>query len=115
MDELDLDTLSVANDLSGLVRSTRDNIYSAYKKGYKMGRKDINELTAENEYRHGIKDAEWAIKKILMNVEDGGLRGKEILEIFGNNCYSVFKDKPMSEIIKKIRDFEEAKEHESEV
>ena len=115
MDELDLDTLSVANDLSELVRLSRDAIYEAYKKGYMVAANDISKKAAENEYRHGIKDAEWAIKKMLMNVEDGGLSGKEIIGIFGNNCYSVFKDKPMSELIKKIRDFEETKEHESEV
>ncbi len=108
--------MNTTGALDGIKRQMLDCINSAYDKGVKDAKKGLMEFTAENEYRHGLNDAEKAIHRVCDPVPDGGLTRDEIKNIFNMaepfDVFDVFIRIPMIEIIDRIKKYDE--EHQED-
>ena len=73
----------------------------AYEEGYKLG-------YYSDGYQRGLKDAWDAARKIVLSREDGGLFDyEERKAVFGCGNYMVLKEFFVSEVIEKIRQYEQ--------
>jgi len=81
-------------------------IDEAYNKGYAdaLAARSPEEDVA---YQRGLDDAWEAAKKIALAVEDGGLLNETAYVIFGMRFYQVFRDMSVTEVIEKIRKYEQ--------
>ena len=99
--------MSKARDLDEFIAQASTCIGAAYDKGYRAARLDASE------YERGLKDAEKAIKRVLNAPSQGGLYANEMQEIFGaKGIVTVLLTHSVSEIIKKIREYDERKQQE---
>lgn len=99
--------MNKARDLDEFIAQASTCIGAAYDKGYRAARLDASE------YERGLKDAEKAIKRVINEPSKGGLYANEIQEIFGTKgIVTVLLTHSVSEIIKKIREYDERKQQE---
>jgi hypothetical protein len=97
--------MSGTHNLDGLKTQALTCIEAAYDKGYRAARLDASE------YERGLDDAEKAIKRVLNAPSQGGLYANEMQEIFGTKgIVTVLLTHSMSEIIEKIREYDDKKE-----
>lgn len=89
----------------------------AYDKGYHDGYfvgdeswKDIVHEKEEEFYQKGLSDAWEAARKILFNPDDGGMSAIDVNEVFGESSWTVMKDFSASEVVAKIKEFEDSKQ-----
>lgn len=92
----------------------------AYAQGYSKGftnakvqcniqaEKDLREV-GERHYQKGLSDAWEAARKILFNPDDGGMSAVDVNEVFGENSWTVMKDFSASEVVAKIKEYEDSK------
>lgn len=111
--------MNKTRDLDGLKMQALTCIEATYDKGYKDGIKDgnINNGTFAKKireaYNNGLDNAEKAIKRVLNEPSKGGLYANEMQEIFGiKGTFAIFLTYSMSEIIERIREYDELKQHE---
>lgn len=65
----------------------------------------------EESYQRGLEDAWKCARRLLFNVEDGGMSTSELCEIFHRNgFYSILKDYSVQEAMKRIEDYEKQKD-----
>lgn len=103
-------------NLDGLKAQTLNCIEAAYDKGYKAAKQDIVAVGNKSEYARGLSDAERAIKRLCLNQGMGGLSYREIDIIFGEGTPAkVLSRYTMSEIIEKIRKYDEHKQKDEDV
>lgn len=72
----------------------------------------------EEAYQHGLDDAWYAAKKIALPYEDGGYSYDELNECLGETRGTVnmtLKNTPVTEVIKKIREYEAQKKQDTEI
>lgn len=99
---------TVEEQISGILRNAEENTKAAYLRGYKNGLNDGNDA-----YNDGLNDAEKAIKRIVNEPSRGGLYANEMQEIFGTKgTFVIFLKYSISEIIEKIREYDERKQQE---
>ena len=110
---------TVEEQISEFLRNAEENIKAAYLKGYKNGLNEgnINDGTfaakVKEAYDNGLNDAEKAIKRVLNEPSKGGLYANEMQEIFGTKgIVTVFLNHSISEIVEKIREYDERKQQE---
>lgn len=60
-------------------------------------------------YQRGMEDAWDAARKILFNPDDGGMSAVDVNEVFGENSWTVMKDFSASEVVAKIKEYEDSK------
>lgn len=89
----------------------------AYDKGYHDGYfvgdeswKDIVHEKEEEFYQKGLSDAWEAARKILFNPDDGGMSAIDVNEVFGESSWTVMKDFSASEVVAKIKEYEDSKQ-----
>lgn len=111
--------MSKTRNLEDLEAQALTCIAAAYNKGYKSGLNDgnINDGTfaakVKEAYDNGLNDAEKAVKRVLNEPSKGGLYANEMQEIFGTKgTFTIFLTYSMSEIIEKIREYDERKQQE---
>ena len=111
--------MSGTRNLEGLKMQALTCIEAAYDKGYKSGLKDgnINDGTfaakIKEAYNNGLSDAEKAVRRLIDSKDDGGLSAGEMMTIFGMaQDYVILTNFSMSEIVKKIREYDKQKEVE---
>jgi hypothetical protein len=108
--------MSGTRNLEGLKTLASKCIEKAYDKGYKSGLKDgnINDGTfaakVKEAYNNGLNDVEKAVRRLVVSIADGGLTPGEKQMIFGlSQDYVILTNFSMSEIVKKIREYDERK------
>ncbi len=87
------------------------------KEAYEQGRKDVETQfcsydackNRQEEYLRGLADAWEAARKILFNPDDGGMSAVDVNEVFGENSWTVMKDFSASEVVAKIKEYEDSK------
>lgn len=63
------------------------------------------------EYQRGLEDAWECSRRLLFNVEDGGMSTSELCEIFHRyGSYSILKDYSVQEVMKRIEEYEKQKD-----
>lgn len=63
------------------------------------------------EYQRGLEDAWECARRLLFNVEDGGMSTSELCEIFHRyGSYSILKDYSVQEVMKRIEEYEKQKD-----
>jgi len=109
------------NGLNMLTPYTEPNLErvkkEAYDKGYHDGYfvgdeswKDIVHEKEEEFYQKGLSDAWEAARKILFNPDDGGMSAIDVNEVFGESSWTVMKDFSVSEVVAKIKEYEDSKQ-----
>lgn len=82
-----------------------------YETGYSRGLKERKE--EDQDYKDGLEDGRmeaWeAAKKIILGTDDGGLTDAEIKKIFDKTFVGVLVENTATEVITKIREYEEGK------
>jgi len=81
----------------------------AYEEGYAEGSKEDYDEAYLNGYNQGLEDAWDAARKILFNPDDGGMSAVDVNEVFGENSWTVMKDFSASEVVAKIKEYEDSK------
>ena len=106
--------MNTTGALDGIKRQMLDCINSAYDKGVKDAKKGLMELTAENEYKHGLNDAEKARQRIYNTTDNGGLGCKELCKIFGDDIdyRDIFENYSVSEVVERLKKYDE--EHQED-
>ena len=91
----------------------------AYHRGLEEGKKATYGLVADAssaEYQRGLNDAWEAARNISMLESDGGYSWKEMKSIFGtDNASEIYKRHTASEVISKIKAYEEKQKAENEI
>lgn len=73
--------------------------------------RDYVPADVEEAYQRGLEDAWECSRRLLFNVEDGGMSTTELCEIFHRNgFYSILKDYSVQEVMKRIEDYEKQKD-----
>ena len=99
---------------------TPADVEEAYNRGYDEGKcqawsDEIKKYEIEPEkereaYQRGLNDAWECARRLLFNVEDGGMSTSELCEIFHRNgFYRILKDYSAQEAIEKIDGYEKQK------
>ena len=90
---------------------------NAFNDGYKkcledmeLVRKEERDRGYEDGYQEGIFEAWEAAKKILFNPDDGGMSAIDVNEVFGESSWTVMKDFSASEVVAKIKEYEDSKQ-----
>jgi hypothetical protein len=91
-----------------VMNSIENRVRQAYNRGYEDGRDECS--YGKLKYKQGLNDAWECAKKIMLDVEDGGMSADDIIHIFDDSPYSTFKKVSASEAIEKINKFEETKD-----
>ena len=105
-------------EVMGSIENRIRHIYNCgYQQGYEDGKNSYGteirtKQDVDEAYQHGLEDAWECARKLVLNSEDGGLRVKDIREIFNFNnffegSYDVIKDYSAQEAMQKIKDYEE--------
>ncbi len=103
--------MSGTRNFSGLIEQVSTCIEAAYNKGYKAAKQDIVAIGNKSEYARGLSDAERAMRRLCLNTDMGGLSCRELDIIFGKGTTAqIINSYSMSEIIEKIREYDEHKE-----
>ena len=72
---------------------------------------DYAPVDVEKAYQRGLNDAWECARRLLFNVEDGGMSTSELCEIFHRNgFYNILKDYSAQEVMKRIEDHEKQKD-----
>ena len=67
-------------------------------------------------YQRGLDDAWEAIKKVVLNPDEGGMSVPNLFEIFGNrSMQNVFRNYSASEVIAKLKAYEEKQKADEEI
>ena len=110
---------TVEEQISGFIYNAKESLKAAYCKGYNNGLNDgnINDGTfatkVKESYDNGLNDAEKALKRVISEPSRGGLYANEMQEIFGTKgICAILLTYSVSEIIKKIREYDERKQQE---
>jgi hypothetical protein len=102
--------MSGKRNLEGLKTQMLECIEAAYDKGYKAAKQDVVATGNKSEYERGLNDAEKARKRLVSAVLNGGLSEYELEQIFDlRDCGDVLIEYTISEIIEKIREYDERK------
>jgi hypothetical protein len=105
--------MSGTRDLDELIAQVSTCIEAAYDKGYKAAKQDVVATGNKSEYERGLNDAEKARLRLVNAVSNGGLSEHELKEIFDFRDYGdVLTEYTISEIIDKIREYDERKQQE---
>ena len=126
IEQLKIDVGDINNHLSALEELCRDRnqkaVEDAYKRGYDNGYKDktnndeVGKELASEIYQRGLNDAWEAARKIVLNRDEGGTSTLDLSEIF--DCVTiqqVFRRYTVSEVIAKLKDYEEKQEDSQEI
>lgn len=101
---------TVEEQISGFIYDAQASLKAAYCKGYATAKKEITAEAQESEYKRGLNDAEKAMKRVVDEPSNGGLYASEMQEIFETtNIVTIFLNHSISEIIERIREYEEKK------
>ena len=88
-----------------IMKQAQELIQQVYKCGFKDGRKDGIE--------EGRNETLEAVKKIYLSVDYGGLSDDELYDIFREGClFDIFNKFSASEVIARIKDYDEKKKQE---
>ena len=105
--------MSEVRDLEELKTQALTCVEAAYDKGYKAAKQDIVAAGNKSEYERGLNDAEKAVRRLTVSIAAGGLTPGEKQMIFGlSQDYVILTNFSMSEIIEKIREYDERKRQE---
>lgn len=87
-------------EVYGWIKNSRI-LGAAYDKGYEDGNTEA--------YQQGLNDAWECVKKLFLTPSeyDGALGGTEIKSIFGTNMYNILKCATPSDVIAKIKEYED--------
>ena len=97
-----------------------DTIYSkGYDKAYEdcqIGEDEDRAKAIEEAYQKGLNDAWECAKKICLHCDDGGYSHKELRDILTESSWEdIFKQLSVSEVVAKIKDYEEKKKADDEI
>lgn len=76
-----------------------------------VAKQDVIAIGNKSEYERGLNDAEKAVKRVINEPSRGGLYANEMQKIFGTKgTFSILLRYSISEIIKKIREYDNKKQ-----
>ncbi len=100
---------------------TEPDLEQVRKEAYEQGQIDLRESCVPQDeeaygigynegYALGLEIAWEAARKILFNPDDGGMSAVDVNEVFGENSWTVMKDFSASEVVAKIKEYEDSKQ-----
>lgn len=104
--------------MNGFTTQFREQMESLYKQGYENGYRDGDSNQSENsyyQYEQGIEKMWRCVKKIILDIEDGGISLKAVRKLFNTSYYNVFKEYSANDVIKIIDEYESQQEGEERI
>ncbi len=106
---------SMEQRTEGMKKQAQELIEQAYQRGFKAGQEKAF-VVDSNKFKEQGRDEAWeAAKKIYLPIKDGGLFEEEIQKIFGVELFTtILKEFSVSEVIEKLRAYEEQEKQEED-
>lgn len=109
--------------LEGLVRTDyQKQVDEAYQRGYDKGYADktnnikVGKELAKDIYQRGLDNAWEALRKIVLNPDEGGISISDLVSTFGNaSIQNICKNYSASAVIEKLEAYEEKQKADNDI
>ena len=106
---------AIEQETAGIKKQAKELIEQAYLRGYKAGQENALAVDSDKFREQGRNEAWEAARKLFLNEENGGLKQEDFVSLFdGKRPVMVLAYKSASEVIAKIKAYEEQKQKEAD-